>query len=606
MGILDKIREALRPPTDATDATDAPDASATRRLGEDLSWLRDRVVDLGAAVDLLKSKTEISSADWYRLQELRRRRELPEDPLVSVCISTHDRSDLLLSRALPSVLGQTYRNLEVIVVADGCQDGTEDRVARIEDARIHLESIERDFPDLDDSRRRWMVSGSMPNNVALSLAKGDFITHLDDDDEYLPDRIEKLVSLARTADLDLVYHPFLAETPDGEWFEIEANGLRLAQVTTSSILYRRWLKHVLWDPDTHLLGEPADWNRIRRMIYTGASYGRHPDRLVMHFRERNQAATRSPPTQEGVPSLDVRGPGSRGLIHVVGKYDFGLRHDWHEAMVALERAYGHGKTAMVSGIDWLMMSGDEFPDDWIGVFHQPLSSFPPCIGLVDLKAELERRGARESCQGIFVLTDFQKRYLEGVDLGVPLHRLWLPTELDVPQWSPKRWRADPSVVFVGRWIRRLQAIQELDCPGVRKSWLTKQEGSVEGVRENGTVTRCDFQSTEAYDELLAGSVVMTEVIEAAANNVVVECIARSTPLLINWNSSAVEYLGAHYPLYYGSMAEASWKAGDERQIMAAHRYLVGLDKSKLRVDRFVKDFGESEIVRRLARRVEAR
>ena len=46
------------------------------------------------------------------------------DPLVSVLIPPHNRADLLLSRALPSVRAQTYKNLEIIVAAHGCTDAT--------------------------------------------------------------------------------------------------------------------------------------------------------------------------------------------------------------------------------------------------------------------------------------------------------------------------------------------------------------------------------------------------------------------------------------------------------------------------------------------------
>ena len=55
---------------------------------------------------------------------------------------------------------------------------------------------------------RWMVAGTAPINLALSLARGDFITHLDDSDEHPEDRIAKLVSFIRESKADFVWHPF--------------------------------------------------------------------------------------------------------------------------------------------------------------------------------------------------------------------------------------------------------------------------------------------------------------------------------------------------------------------------------------------------------------
>jgi hypothetical protein len=588
-----------------TGSTGSPPMTRVEKLERTLT-------NLANSVDLLKSKIEIPSEQWHHLQELRRQATPAANPLVSVCISTHNRVGLLMTRALPSILNQTYRNLEIIVIADGCDDGTAAAVESIGDDRIRLHQIERLTPRLDESERRWMVSGSRPNTVAQELATGDFVTHLDDDDEHLPDRIQLLVDFAIKEQCDVVYHPFLMEAADGSWTMNEALGVRIGQVTTSSIFYRNWIKHIPWDIDTHLLAEPADWNRIRRMVYAGAKFARHTKPLLRHFRERNQASTsptnaiQSPPqgiakSTEGliVPKREAAAGTSASLIHVVGNFDFGLRHDWGHIMGKLEESYGGGPVALVSGIDWLLMSGEPFPEAWIGVFHQPFASHPPCTGLFELKAHLEKVGALKGCKGIYVLTDFQKRFLEDANLGVPIEMLWHPTVFDVEPWSPNKWLADQRIVFLGRWIRRVQSIQDLECPGVRKLWLAKQSEAVPGVVENGTVERLGFVDAAAYDNLLTGCVAMTDVIEAAANNVVLECIARSTPLLVNWNTGVVEYLGAGYPLYYSSIAEANWKASNVRLIMEAHEYLSKMDKSHLTLDRFVKDFANSQILRNL-------
>jgi hypothetical protein len=75
---------------------------------------------------------------------------------------------------------------------------------------------------------------------------------------------------------------------------------------------------------------------------------------------------------------------------------------------------------------------------------------------------------------------------------------------------------------------------------------------------------------------------------ASASNVVVECIARSTPLIVDRLPSVREYLGPDYPLYLDSVA--SDLPSFVEQVRDAHLYLRDLDKSWLSYDAFQRDF----------------
>jgi hypothetical protein len=209
----------------------------------------------------------------FELDTVRSRRDLPPDlpdrflgakqsheygrpydavrPLVTVGVGTYNRRDLLVQRCLRSLLAQTYDNLEIIVVGDGCTDGTGDAVADLRDPRIRFENLPSRGPYPDDPELRWMVAGTMPMNRALSLATGDFVTHLDDDDEHSSDRVEKLLHFMRETRADLVYHPFQWERQPGRWQVNPAREFRWTQVTTSSIFYHRWLACVPWDASAY-------------------------------------------------------------------------------------------------------------------------------------------------------------------------------------------------------------------------------------------------------------------------------------------------------------------------------------------------------------------
>jgi glycosyltransferase involved in cell wall biosynthesis len=228
--------------------------------------------------------------------EFQRQRETPEyqavfdkpEPLVSILIATYNRGALLRDRSLHSCLNQTYRNLEIIVVGDACTDETAEMMAQVSDPRVRFVNLKERGKYPDDPHLRWMVAGTAPVNHALSMARGDFITHLDDDDEHPPERLEVLLRDLRETRSDLVYHPFRFEMPDGSWRVRHARSFRYVSATTSSIFYHRYFASLGWDPHAYRYREPGDWNRLRKIRFMGARIMRDPRILLSHYRERNQ------------------------------------------------------------------------------------------------------------------------------------------------------------------------------------------------------------------------------------------------------------------------------------------------------------------------------
>ena len=103
--------------------------------------------------------------------------------LVSVVIPTYSRPELL-QRAVNSVVNQTHKNLEIIVIDDNAEDpDSRSRVAEILDS-FHDERIR-----LILNQRNLGGAGS--RNVGIENSRGEFIAFLDDDDEYYLQKIEK-------------------------------------------------------------------------------------------------------------------------------------------------------------------------------------------------------------------------------------------------------------------------------------------------------------------------------------------------------------------------------------------------------------------------------
>lgn len=207
-------------------------------------------------------------------------------PLVSVCVATANRPKLLVERCIASLLRQTYSNLQIVVVGDHCVDETEYELSKVKDSRVQFENLPERGPYPPFGQDRWFVAGSRPMNRALELSEGEFIAHLDDDDESVPDRIEKLVRLALEKRAEFLWHKLLMETASGIWQTRGGPDLVIGQVSTGSIFYHRYFRKIPWDVHAYRLSEPGDWNRIRKIKFLGPRLAFLDEPLLIHYREQ--------------------------------------------------------------------------------------------------------------------------------------------------------------------------------------------------------------------------------------------------------------------------------------------------------------------------------
>jgi len=107
-------------------------------------------------------------------------------PLVSAVIPTRNRPELV-GCAVRSALRQSWNNLEVIVVVDGADEATVASLNRFSDPRLRVVLL----PSLR--------GGSGARNAGVRAARGEWIAFLDDDDEWLPKKIERQMRAARAS-----------------------------------------------------------------------------------------------------------------------------------------------------------------------------------------------------------------------------------------------------------------------------------------------------------------------------------------------------------------------------------------------------------------------
>jgi glycosyltransferase involved in cell wall biosynthesis len=195
------------------------------------------------------------------------------------CIVPVFNGERYLRESLDSILTQTYRPIEILVIDDGSTDGTRAVVASYGDAIRYL----------------WQPNAGPPRarNFGLSAAEGEFVAFLDADDLWLPDKLSLQIARFRERpDLDLCvtycqvfWIPELAEE------EARFQGHRLSRplpgYVTQTLLARRALFVRVGGFDTsRLVGDPADW--FLRAAEQGAVMELLPDVLVYRrFHENN-------------------------------------------------------------------------------------------------------------------------------------------------------------------------------------------------------------------------------------------------------------------------------------------------------------------------------
>jgi len=124
--------------------------------------------------------------------------------LVSVVIPAHNRAHTL-GYCLASVLGQSYGNIEVIVVDDGSSDQTGTVVRAIGDERLRLISHERP------------LGAQAARNTGIKAARGAWIAFHDSDDEWLPERLQRQLAVLEQRGFDphvAVHADMIRYTPE--------------------------------------------------------------------------------------------------------------------------------------------------------------------------------------------------------------------------------------------------------------------------------------------------------------------------------------------------------------------------------------------------------
>jgi glycosyltransferase involved in cell wall biosynthesis len=214
------------------------------------------------------------------------------NPRVSVVIPTRNRPELVL-RAVHSALGQTYKNLEIVVVVDG------------PDAQTVRALVDLGEPAVRICHLAESVGGAEARNEGVRAATGEWIAFLDDDDEWLPTKIEKQVKAAVQSDNPLAIVtckivlrgggsdsvvPHKLPKPGQPISEYVLGAPRNGFQTSSYFVSRALMLFVPWTKNLKGL-QDFDWF-LRGTTYPGATLTVLPEPLSIYYVESVNTITR--------------------------------------------------------------------------------------------------------------------------------------------------------------------------------------------------------------------------------------------------------------------------------------------------------------------------
>ena len=327
---------------------------------------------------------------------------------------------------------------------------------------------------------------------------------------------------------------------------------------------------------------------------------------------------------------------SEGLINIGAQTSFAHhRSGWGFALEALQAENSPRGIAFYGFLDFTFSTALN-PDyrtmlplqqPWTGFFHNPQDMpfwHPSEHRLSDVLARDKFRQSLPHCLGLFTLSEHLAAYLRAA-LKLPVSALFHPTEIPPVTFSYEAFLAnrEKRIVTVGWWLRRAMSIFYLPLDArspYRKARLQTGNALIETTHR--AISRLEFVNewrnrkldqrfrdnteelaylpNDAFDRLLSENLVYLDFYAASANNAVVECIARGTPLLVNPLPAVVEYLGPDYPFYFNSLEEAAAKALDFDLVRRTHAYLMSCPvRVRLSQQAFLSDFRASEVYRHL-------
>lgn len=159
---------------------------------------------------------------------------------VSVIMPTYKRDRSFMETALESLLNQSYENLEIVIVDDSPADY---------EIRSEVEKYIKSIKDKNIVyvKNEVNMGGALARNEGIKKATGRYITFLDDDDKYLPDKVSNQVKFMESGDYDMSLSNMLIYNTKGELIDVRKHE-DISRLKNKDLLVYHLKRHLTGTP----------------------------------------------------------------------------------------------------------------------------------------------------------------------------------------------------------------------------------------------------------------------------------------------------------------------------------------------------------------------
>lgn len=217
-------------------------------------------------------------------------------------------------------------------------------------------------------------------------------------------------------------------------------------------------------------------------------------------------------------------------------------------------------------------------EEWVGIIHI-VPNTPNYLKNIQIENLLLNKYFIESlkyCKGIIVLSNYLLNYLKYKIPNVKLKHIKHPTNMnecnkfDIEVFIKKIYTNKIKIVQLGSQLRYLSTIYKIKSK-YKKIWLSgrkdteplfhwlNKECSVFDIaitdEERNNVNLYYTHDFNEYDNIILNNIIIIHLINASANNAILELMYLNIPFFVNKLDAVIEYIGSDYPLYFNSLNE---------------------------------------------------
>jgi hypothetical protein len=259
-------------------------------------------------------------------------------------------------------------------------------------------------------------------------------------------------------------------------------------------------------------------------------------------------------------------------------------------------------------------SNTNYVKQWVGIIHiTPINKehkklVPKFLDVQHFLGNTKFIHMMDRCKGLIVLSNYLKNYLEDVLPGnIPILSVKHPTCLNIDNkfnFNRFKCKGKFKLISLGQQLRFTTTIyriktsfEKIWLPGIPRKvpeWhnIVKREAKELGILDEINFDEVAIQrlNIKQYDRVITENIVIIHLINASANNAILEMISTTTPFFINKIEPVVEYLGEEYPLYFEEIQDIEYIINNRKLLIEkykqTHEYLINIDKSDLSTEHF--------------------